>query len=123
MKIGFHYGYQIYAMIVGEGGGFKVAMNILNNGRFGMVAALSGTMKYCIQKAVDHASSRVQFGSQIHTFGSIQEKIAQMVIKHYVAEVSIFTSSFKLVKLVVNKHRAFLGLEIPVANFSQSPSF
>ncbi|XP_060596505.1 very long-chain specific acyl-CoA dehydrogenase, mitochondrial-like [Ruditapes philippinarum] len=70
----------------GEGGGFKVAMNILNNGRFGMVAALSGTMKYCIQKAVDHASSRVQFGSNIHTFGTIQEKISQMAIKHYVAE-------------------------------------
>ena len=36
----------------GVGGGFKVAMNILNNGRFGMAAALSGTMKYCIYKAV-----------------------------------------------------------------------
>ena len=35
---------------VGEG--FKVAMNILNNGRFGMVAALSGTMKGLIAKAV-----------------------------------------------------------------------
>jgi very long chain acyl-CoA dehydrogenase len=34
------------------GGGFKVAMNILNNGRFGMAAALSGTMNYCIKKAV-----------------------------------------------------------------------
>lgn len=73
--------------LLGEvGGGFKVAMNILNNGRFGMVAALAGTMKHCIQKAVDHASNRVQFGSQIHTFGTIQEKIAQMAIKHYVAE-------------------------------------
>ena len=39
-------------MFLGEGGGFKVAMNILNNGRFGMVACLSGTMKACIQKAV-----------------------------------------------------------------------
>lgn len=36
----------------GVGGGFKVAMNILNNGRFGMAAALSGTMSYCIKKAV-----------------------------------------------------------------------
>ena len=34
------------------GGGFKVAMNILNNGRFGMAAALSGTMKGVISKAV-----------------------------------------------------------------------
>lgn len=39
--------------VLGEvGGGFKVAMNILNNGRFGMAAALSGTMKGVITKAV-----------------------------------------------------------------------
>ena len=35
-----------------EGEGFKVAMNILNNGRFGMAAALSGTMKKLIERAV-----------------------------------------------------------------------
>ncbi|KHJ48505.1 acyl-CoA dehydrogenase, middle domain protein [Trichuris suis] len=35
-----------------EGDGFKVAMNILNNGRFGIAAAMSGTMKFCIKKAV-----------------------------------------------------------------------
>lgn len=39
--------------VLGEvGGGFKVAMNILNNGRFGMAAALSGTMKSVMAKAV-----------------------------------------------------------------------
>lgn len=69
-----------------EGGGFKVAMNILNNGRFGMAAALSGTMRGCIQKAVDHASSRVQFGKKIDNYGAIQEKIARMTMAHYVTE-------------------------------------
>ena len=39
-------------LFAAEGAGFKVAMNILNNGRFGMAAGLSGTMKYCIRKAV-----------------------------------------------------------------------
>lgn len=44
--------------LLGElGGGFKVAMNILNNGRFGMAAALSGTMKGVIAKAVSGAAS------------------------------------------------------------------
>ena len=41
---------------VGEG--FKVAMSILNNGRFGMGAAMAGTMKAVVQKAVDHATNR-----------------------------------------------------------------
>lgn len=39
--------------VLGEvGDGFKVAVNILNNGRFGMAATLAGTMKSLIAKAV-----------------------------------------------------------------------
>uniref|UniRef100_A0A3P9HCQ7 Very long-chain specific acyl-CoA dehydrogenase, mitochondrial n=1 Tax=Oryzias latipes TaxID=8090 RepID=A0A3P9HCQ7_ORYLA len=73
--------------VLGEvGGGFKVAMNILNNGRFGMAAALSGTMKGVISKAVDHAANRTQFGNKIHTYGAIQEKVARMAMLHYVTE-------------------------------------
>ncbi|XP_042372529.1 very long-chain specific acyl-CoA dehydrogenase, mitochondrial-like, partial [Plectropomus leopardus] len=74
--------------LLGEvGGGFKVAMNILNNGRFGMAAALSGTMKGVITKAVDHAANRTQFGNKIHNYGTIQEKIARMTMLQYVTEV------------------------------------
>uniref|UniRef100_A0A665WSF6 Very long-chain specific acyl-CoA dehydrogenase, mitochondrial n=1 Tax=Echeneis naucrates TaxID=173247 RepID=A0A665WSF6_ECHNA len=73
--------------VLGEvGGGFKVAMNILNNGRFGMAAALSGTMKGVITKAVDHATNRTQFGSKIHNYGVIQEKMARMAMMQYVTE-------------------------------------
>nr|XP_033780966.1 very long-chain specific acyl-CoA dehydrogenase, mitochondrial isoform X2 [Geotrypetes seraphini] len=69
-----------------EGAGFKVAMNILNNGRFGMAAALSGTMRAAITKAVEFAANRTQFGSKIHTFGIIQEKLTRMAMLHYVTE-------------------------------------
>ncbi|XP_049715163.1 very long-chain specific acyl-CoA dehydrogenase, mitochondrial isoform X1 [Elephas maximus indicus] len=73
--------------VLGEvGGGFKVAMHILNNGRFGMAAALAGTMKGIIAKVVDHATNRTQFGEKIHNFGMIQEKLARMAILHYVTE-------------------------------------
>ncbi|KAM9425486.1 very long-chain specific acyl-CoA dehydrogenase, mitochondrial [Pholidichthys leucotaenia] len=68
------------------GGGFKVAMNILNNGRFGMAAALSGTMKGVITKAVDFAANRTQFGNKIHNYGVIQEKIAHVTMLQYVSE-------------------------------------
>lgn len=53
--------------VLGEvGGGFKVAMNILNNGRFGMAAALSGTMKGVITKAVSTlpVAARVHAGRE-----------------------------------------------------------
>lgn len=68
------------------GGGFKVAMHILNNGRFGMAAALAGTMRGIIAKAVDHAANRTQFGEKIHNFGLIQEKLARMAMLQYVTE-------------------------------------
>uniref|UniRef100_U5EKH4 Very long-chain specific acyl-CoA dehydrogenase, mitochondrial n=1 Tax=Corethrella appendiculata TaxID=1370023 RepID=U5EKH4_9DIPT len=70
----------------GEGNGFKVAMNILNNGRFGMAGTLSGTMRSCIQKAAEHATNRVQFGKKIEEFGAIQEKLAKMATYQYVAQ-------------------------------------
>merc|ERR1719213_992373 len=54
--------------------------------RFGMGAALSGTMRSVISKATDHATNRVQFGSRIDGYGAIQEKIAQMSITHYATE-------------------------------------
>jgi len=70
----------------GVGNGFKVAMQILNNGRFGMAAALSGTMRAGITKAVEHATQRQQFGSRIDSYGTIQEKIARMSMVHYATE-------------------------------------
>lgn len=70
----------------GEGNGFKVAMNILNNGRFGMAMTLSGTMRVCIQKATEHATQRTQFGKKLDTYGGIQEKIARMSCLHYATQ-------------------------------------
>ncbi|KRT80466.1 hypothetical protein AMK59_7591 [Oryctes borbonicus] len=70
----------------GVGNGFKVAMNILNNGRFGMAAGMSGTMRSCLQKAVEFATTRTQFGAKIDTFQGIQEKLARMATLQYVTE-------------------------------------
>ena len=72
-----------------EGEGFKVAMHILNNGRFGMAAAMTGCMRSCIAKAVEHVRTRTQFGRKLEDFGGIQEKIASMVIRQYVTEVGL----------------------------------
>lgn len=76
---------------VGEG--FKVAMHILNNGRFGMSAILCGTMRSSISKAVEHATTRAQFGSKLATFGNIQEKLARMTMALYIAEAMTYMLS------------------------------
>ena len=70
----------------GVGNGFKVAMNILNNGRFGMAAALGGTMRACTKKSIEFANERTQFGQKIKNYGAIQEKLARMTMLQYVTE-------------------------------------
>ena len=49
-----------------EGEGFKVAMNILNNGRFGMAAGLSGTMRTCIEKTVSFIPIKLIMTEDVH---------------------------------------------------------
>eukprot|EP00753_Platysulcus_tardus_P009846 PLAT235.3.p1 GENE.PLAT235.3~~PLAT235.3.p1 ORF type:complete len:618 (+),score=297.29 PLAT235.3:216-1856(+) len=75
------------------GAGFKVAMNILNNGRFGMGAALTGTMKSAIAIAADHATQRKQFGSLISDYGLIKEKLGHMALKLYATESMAYSIS------------------------------
>ena len=51
-----------------------------------MAAALSGTQRFAIKKAVDHAITRHQFGGRIDSYGAIQEKLARMSMTHYATE-------------------------------------
>ena len=69
-----------------EGKGFKVAMEILNNGRTGLGGGCVGAMKRCIKLAAAQASERKQFGVAIKDFGLIKEKIARMTMDCYAAE-------------------------------------
>ncbi|PAV63025.1 hypothetical protein WR25_09069 isoform B [Diploscapter pachys] len=73
-----------------EGEGFKVAMNILNNGRFGIPAAMTGAMKFCIQKTIEHVTQRTQFGKKLEEFGDVQEKVAMMLARHYATESLVY---------------------------------
>uniref|UniRef100_A0A0M3IL14 Very long-chain specific acyl-CoA dehydrogenase, mitochondrial n=1 Tax=Ascaris lumbricoides TaxID=6252 RepID=A0A0M3IL14_ASCLU len=73
-----------------EGEGFKVAMNILNNGRFGIPAACTGSMKWCIKKTVDHITERTQFGKKLKDFGNVQEQLVDMITRHYATESILY---------------------------------
>nr|XP_012806252.2 complex I assembly factor ACAD9, mitochondrial [Jaculus jaculus] len=73
--------------VLGEvGGGFKVAMNILNSGRFSMGSAVAGMLKKLIELTADYACTRKQFNRNLSEFGLIQEKFALMAQKTYVME-------------------------------------
>ncbi|XDV51553.1 hypothetical protein PO909_020412 [Leuciscus waleckii] len=73
--------------VIGEvGGGFKVAMNILNNGRFSMGSAGAGMIKKLIELTSEYAGSRKQFNRSLSDFGMIQDKFATMALNAFVME-------------------------------------
>jgi len=76
-----------------KGKGFKVAMEILNNGRLGLAAGCVGGGKRAIKLARDHAVNRKQFQKPIAEFGMIQDKIANMVMDNYAAESMVYMTT------------------------------
>ncbi|TMW64493.1 hypothetical protein Poli38472_011373 [Pythium oligandrum] len=72
--------------MAGVGQGFKVAMNILNNGRFGIGAGSAGSLRRVIGLAAEHAKTRKQFGSSLASFGLIKKKFGEMTLDAYAIE-------------------------------------
>jgi acyl-CoA dehydrogenase family member 9 len=66
--------------VLGEPGeGFRIAMAILNNGRIGLGTGAVGLAKRLLDLAIDHVTTRRQFGRPIADFDLVEEKIAWMV--------------------------------------------
>ena len=80
----------------GVGNGFKVAMEILNNGRFGMGCSLCGTMKAVIKGVAEHASQRRQFGKKLAEFESVQGRLASMAARCYATESLAFALAINM---------------------------
>ncbi|KAL3977713.1 cytochrome c oxidase assembly protein subunit 20 [Sarotherodon galilaeus] len=73
--------------VIGEiGGGFKIAMNILNSGRFSMGSSCAGMIKKLIELTSEYATTRKQFNKSLSEFGMIQEKFAMMALNAFVME-------------------------------------
>jgi len=73
--------------VIGEvGSGFKIAMNILNSGRFSMGSSSAGMIKKLIGLTSEYAATRKQFNKSLSEFGMIQEKFAVMALNAFVME-------------------------------------
>ncbi len=80
--------------VLGEiGKGHKVAFNILNIGRFKLAAGVSGAAKRAIAASIDYALQRVQFKQPIANFTLIKNKVADMIIKTYAMESTVYRTA------------------------------
>ncbi len=66
--------------VLGEPGeGFRVAMQVLNNGRIGLGTGSVGGAKKLLDLAIEHVKERRQFGQPLADFELVQDKIGWMV--------------------------------------------
>ncbi|GGH75261.1 alkylation response protein AidB-like acyl-CoA dehydrogenase [Pullulanibacillus pueri] len=77
--------------VLGEiGKGHKIAFNILNIGRYKLAVGCVGGCKEAVTVSVRYANERQQFKRPISSFALIQNKLANMAIKAYATESSVY---------------------------------
>lgn len=65
--------------VVGElGGGFRLAMNVVNMGRLNMSMGAVGIMQACLEASIDFTTNRVQFGKPIAGFQLVQQMVVEI---------------------------------------------
>lgn len=80
--------------VLGEvGKGHVIAFNILNIGRLKLCAATLGGAKKCLEQTIQYAKTREQFKKPIAEFGAIQQKLAEMTIRNWIAEAGLYRAS------------------------------
>jgi len=80
--------------VLGElGGGFKMAVTVLNLGRFKLAAACLGGIREALKDSVSYAKERKQFGKPLSDFGAIRYKLAQMYASAYEVEVIVYRTA------------------------------
>ncbi len=80
--------------VLGEiGRGHIIAFNILNIGRLKLCAAALGGAKRAASITIQYANTREQFKTAIANFGAIQHKLAEMAIRMWVNESSLYRTS------------------------------
>ncbi len=66
--------------VIGEpGDGFRIAMEVLNNGRIGLGTGSVGGAKKLLDLAIGHVTERRQFGRTLSEFQLVEEKVGWMV--------------------------------------------
>ncbi len=80
--------------VIGEiGKGHRVALNILNIGRFKLGAGVIGGAKAIITESVKYAKTRKQFQVPILSFGMIKHKLGEMAMRAFVGETMVYRTA------------------------------
>ena len=80
--------------LLGQAGqGLKIALNVLNFGRFKLGAASLGAARMCLEVAATYALERKQFKKSIRSFGLIRQKLARMAADIFAMESVVYRTA------------------------------
>lgn len=87
------------------GKGHLIAFNVLNVGRFKLHALSVGGARRSLGIGINYANERIQFKQPIANFGAIKYKIAEMAIRVFAGESSLYRIS-QLIQDANTSHKA-----------------
>ncbi len=91
--------------LLGEvGKGHKIAFNVLNYGRFKLAAMCTGGARGTVGEAARYALGRRQFGQPIASFGAIRNKLAEMTVRLYAAESTLYRTTGLIDQQIAGAH-------------------
>jgi glutaryl-CoA dehydrogenase len=67
--------------------GLKGPLSCLNEARYGIMWGVLGSMRSCLEVAVEHSKNREQFGKPIGGFQLTQAKLADMLVRYSQAQL------------------------------------
>jgi len=93
-RLAFHNMFVPKENILGPlGGGLRVALTVLDFGRVTFGATCTGGAKFCVERAAQHAKTRVQFGQPIGSFELVKEKLAYMSAGIFAMEAATYLTA------------------------------
>ncbi|MCL5034750.1 MAG: acyl-CoA dehydrogenase family protein [Bacteroidetes bacterium] len=99
--------------VIGEiGKGHRVALNILNVGRFKLGASVIGGAKAVITESVKYAKTRKQFQVPIISFGMIKHKLGEMAIRAFVGETMVYRTAGLIDSILQNVDKKSPGSSV-----------
>lgn len=93
-RLAFHDMFVPRENVLGQvGKGLKVALTVLDFGRTTFGASCTGAAKFCVERAVAHANTRVQFDQKLGNFELVKEKLAWMQAGVYAMEACTYQTA------------------------------
>jgi acyl-CoA dehydrogenase family protein 9 len=90
-RLAFHDMIVPRANVLGPyGKGLRVALTVLDFGRTTFGASCTGAAKFCLQKAIEHANTRKQFGKTLGEFELVKQKIAHAAASTFAMECATY---------------------------------